>query len=395
MNNIVKDLREVISQLKKNNLYRSLKDIKTLFDADYTKIIIDSNEYLNFSSNDYLGLSNNKKIANASIEFIKKYGNSTSASRLVTGNLFVYKEIEQKIAKHKNFEDALIMQSGFQANSTIIPAILNKKNYNNTNVHVFIDKLCHASIIDGVMQSNCNFHRFPHNDLEQLENLINKKSDLDNDKIFIITESVFSMDGDMPDFKKLENIKNKYNAFLIIDDAHGGGIFGKNGSGCNIDCDILIGTFGKAYGTLGAYICTTKIVKEFLINTCRGLIYSTGLNPATLGAINESIDVVKTMENERKHLLEISKYFKQSVEKIGFNTGDTSSQIVPIIVGESSKALDLQKFLFDNKINATAIRTPTVPKNSARIRFAFNAKHTYDDINKLISLLKEYKNQND
>lgn len=394
MINIVKDLSNIISHLKKHNLYRRLRDVQPQHGSDYTKIIIDGEKYLNFSSNDYLGLSNNKIISDASIEYIKKYGNSVSASRLVTGNLNPYTKIEKKIALHKNFESAIIMQSGFQANSTIIPALVNKNNYPNSNVHVFIDKLCHASIIDGIQNSNSTFHRFVHNDMNHLEKLIISKTDINKDKIFIITESVFSMDGDMPDIKRLEQIKTKYNAFLIIDDAHGGGVIGTNGIGANIKCDLVVGTFGKAYASMGAYICTSKIVKKFLINTCRGLIYSTGLNPATLGAIDASIDIVKNMDAEREKLLEMAAYFNENVKKIGFETGHSVTQIVPVIVGDSGVAIKLQNFLFENKINATAIRTPTVPKNKARIRFAFSVKHTYDDINNLIKILKKFKNQN-
>lgn len=354
------------------------------------KIQFEGKEYINFSSNDYLGLRFNSEMIAQSIKWTEKFGCGVGASRLVTGNMEEYTAIERKIAKWKGFEDALIMNSGYQCNSGILPALFDKKILGSEPL-VFSDRLIHASMHAGCIASGVRQIRFRHNDTEHLRQLLEKHT---NDSkqtrpIFILTESIFSMDGDIAPLEELYKIRDEYEAFLIVDEAHACGVVGNEGKGLADRADLVIGTFGKALGCFGAYVACDKEIKDYLVNNCASLIYSTALPPSVIGTINACVDIVKKSDKERAYLQKISEYFRSELTASGFDTSNSQTQIVPVIIGDSAQALNISNMLRQEGFWASAIRPPTVPINSSRIRFTFSSAHEEKDVHSLIKIIKQ------
>ncbi len=341
----------------------------------------------NFCSNDYLGLSRHPLLQERALQFVEKYGNGATASRLVCGNLSCYAEVEEKLAALKGSETALIFNSGFQANVSLLPALTDRHSL------IIADKLCHNSLVQGSLLSRGTFLRYRHNDLENLTELLRKNSTKKYSRIFIVTESVFSMDGDLSDIVALKGLAEKYNAILLIDEAHATGVFGENGMGltCGMDVDLVMGTFGKACGSFGAYITCSKDIADYLINYCSGLIYSTALPPSVLGAVDASLDLIPGMMPERQYLAEISAYLRDALNNLGFNTGQSNSQIIPVIIGSEKETIQLSEWLAEHSILASAIRPPTVDKGKARIRLTLSALHTKKHIDHLIHVLQKWR----
>ena len=357
---------------RKNDLYREL--LATGLN-DKKIVIHQGRSHINFSSNDYLGLRQHSKLKQRAIKWCQMFGTGAGASRLVTGNFDAYKDLEKKLAEWKGFESALIMNSGYQCNSTILPALFDKKTL-CADALVFSDKLIHASMYAGCQAANVKQIRFRHNDMSHLEELLEKYSSSPQPK-FILTESIFSMDGDIPPLSDLYRLRDHYGAFLIIDEAHACGVLGQNGKGIADKADLVIGTFGKAMGGFGAYVACAEDIKKYLINSCDGLIYSTGLPPAVLGAIDAALDIVPKMDDERQYLKTLSNHFRTQLDQIGFDYGLSNTQIVSIMFKSPQAALNISQNLQDVGIWAQAIRPPTVP--SSRVRFAISTVHTHDD----------------
>ncbi len=360
---------------------RSLKNIRPLVGS---KVILEGRELLNLSSNDFLGLSEHPLLGKRAGEFAFEYGAGSRASRLVTGNITPFIELEQKIASLKQMPASLIFNSGFQANASLVGALVTKKSL------VLMDKLIHNSLIQGAMASGARVKRYLHNDLSDLERHL--KSADGYDRILVITESVFSMDGDLADLTGIQKLCKNYGAMFFVDEAHATGVMGESGMGLTVgkDIDLVLGTFGKGLGSFGAYFGCSLEVKDYLINFCSGFIYTTSLPPQVLGAIDAGLDLVPTMEKERQHLAEISDYFRESVQALGLNTGESASQIVPIILGSEEATLAAQEFLISKGFLAVAIRPPTVEQGKSRLRFAFNSLIRKNDITKLIEALDEF-----
>lgn len=359
------------------------RDLVDLTHPSTREIMADDKKYINFSGNDYLGLSHHPSLIKRAQQWAKEYGAGSGASRLVTGNLDIFTRLENKIAKFKNREAALVMVSGFQANASILPALFDKKVLGQEAL-VFCDKLNHASMHLGCNAAGITQIRYRHNDMTHLEELLEKHKDKDAPK-FILTESVFSMDGDIAPLDKISALAKKYDAFTIIDEAHATGVLGQNGRGLADQADLVIGTFSKAFGAFGAYVACSKTLKDYLINKCSGLIYATALPPATLGSIDAALDLVPAMKKEREYLQSIAQKFRENID---YDCGFSRTQIVPAIIGQAKEAIWLSNLLKDNGIWATAIRPPTVQSNGARIRFAFSAAHTENDLDSLIEVLK-------
>jgi 8-amino-7-oxononanoate synthase len=346
------------------------------------KITINGQEYLDFSSNDYLGLSGHPKIIAAAKSALDEFGASSSASRLLSGSLQLHSLLEQKVARFKNKEAALVFNSGYQANVGIISAILGESDA------VFSDRLVHASIIDGIDLSHANLFRFRHNDTGHLKELLDKKRSSFK-KALIVTESIFSMDGDKAPLKKLVELKDKYNCLLFVDEAHATGIFGKNGSGLveeeglSDKTDLIMGTFSKALGSFGAYLAASGEVVEYLINTCRSFIYSTSLPPAVIAANIASLKVVEEEPRRRIELLNCARAFRLQLQGKGFEVKG-ESQIVPVVIGEAGKAVELSQRLKDSGFWVMPVRPPTVPEGSSRLRFSLSYSHSAESLNKLI-----------
>ena len=377
---------EFLENRGKQSLKRGLVDV---IHPNAREISQNGRDYINFSSNDYLGLSQHPALIERAQEWAAEYGAGSSASRLVTGNLDIFTKLEDKIAAFKDKEAALIMVSGFQANTSVLPALFDKKVL-GTEPLVFSDKLNHASMHLGCDAAGVQQIRFKHNDMTHLKSLLDKHDDSDAPK-FILCESVYSMDGDIAPLKEIYKLARTHNCFTIVDEAHATGILGEQGQGLATGADLVIGTFSKAFGSFGAYVACTKTLKEYLVNKCSGLIYTTALPPATLGSIDAALGLIPSMDKEREHLRNLSTRFRNEMLEIGFDCGGSQSQIVPVIIGDANNTLELSQTLKENGLWATAIRPPTVPPNSARLRFAFSAAHTNDDLDKLIGVLKNSK----
>lgn len=341
--------------------------------------------YVNFSGNDYLGLSRHPELISRASEWARLYGAGAGASRLVTGNLELFEGIEQKLASLKGHDAALIMASGFQTNAAVLQAVLDKRVLGAEPL-VFSDRLNHASMHFGCQAAGVQQHRYRHCDVEHLATLLTKHEKAIQPK-FILTESVFSMDGDIAPMGEIAKLARAHGATLICDDAHATGVLGEGGKGLSDGADIVIGTFSKALGSYGAFAACSKTMRDYLVNRCSGLIYSTALPPPVLGAIDASLDLLPALDAERAHVAGLAAHFRDEVHALGFDTGASASQIVPVIVGKTGVALDLSAALARAGYWATAIRPPTVPEGTARIRFAFSAAHTSRQVDELLEVL--------
>lgn len=338
---------------------------------------------LDFASNDYLGLSHHPAMIKAAQEATAQCGTGAGASRLVSGNLSAFAEIEQTLAVAKNMPAALVFVSGVQANLTVLPALLDKQVWGAEPL-VYADKLNHASLIQGCLSANVRQIRFRHNDLAHLEELLRRDEAQDRPR-FIITESIFSMDGDGPDLQKLSKLADDFKAFLYIDEAHATGVCGAQGFGLayGLKNALVMGTFSKSMGGFGAYIAGSETLKSYLINRCGGLIYATALPPAVLGAMQSALSLVPQMQDERIHVHNLADILRQRLNQAGFDTGASTTQIIPLILGSEQKALALAEKLEQDGFYTVAIRPPTVPQGTSRLRLTVSALHQEADIHAL------------
>ena len=381
-----------ILELKKKSLDRHLR---LLTKIDTVKIKYKRKTLLNFSSNDYLGLSQNNTIKNDTIKIIKKYGIGSGSSRLVSGNFDFHEKIESDLAKKKKSEVAIIFSTGYLANYSILSTIFSS-NIFKKNPIVFSDKLNHQCIYEGCKNKKINFFRFRHNDMNHLEYLLKKNKFKQNPK-FILSESVFSMDGDFADIAGLVNLKKKYNSFLFLDEAHATGIYGDNGFGLSTkfsnDIDCVTGTFSKAFGSFGAYVSCSKNLKSFLINKCLSFIYSTSLPFSLLASIYSGIKIIPKLKNERKKLIKNSYFLRKILKKDNFDIGNSQTNIIPIIIGDSKKTILISEKLEKKGFYVAPIRPPSVPPNSSRLRISISSCHSQNNIKKLFNSLKMFKNR--
>ena len=376
--------KQQLEQLRAQNQYRSIPDL--VHQGRY--ITRENRTMLNMSSNDYLGLASNENLRQS---FLQQYGNNfpsftSSSSRLLTGNFPVYTDLEQLIARRFQRESALLFNSGYHSNLGILPALTTTKSL------ILADKLVHASMIDGIRLSQCEFFRYRHNDYEHLKNLLEKNAGK-FDRTFIVTESVFSMDGDVADLKYLAQLKKQFpNTYLYVDEAHAIGVYGKNGLGIaerdNViaDIDLLVGTFGKALASMGAYVVCDQILKECLINQMRPLIFSTALPPFNVAWTHFIFEQLPQLSKERTHLDQLSAFLRQEVEH---RTQIMPSQtcIVPYILGENEATLTKAKDLQEQGYYCLPIRPPTVPKGTSRIRLSLTADMTIDEVKQFVACL--------
>jgi len=368
--------------LKKRQDAGLLRTLRPVFARSEGRIISEGREYMDFSSNDYLGMSGHIRLIHAAKKAMDEFGSSSCASRLLSGDLALHHELEEETARFKNKEAALVFNTGYQANIGIISALFSKPDC------VFFDRLSHASIIDGILLSGAKFFRFQHNDIDGLEFLL-KKERARFKKALIVTETIFSMDGDRCPLKSLVSLKDRYNCEIMVDEAHATGIFGRDGSGLVEEegvagqVDYIMGTFSKALGSFGAYMAASKKTTAYLVNACRAFIYSTALPPAVIAANLEGIRLVGEEPCRRKTLLEQARYFRSALKNKGFDVkGD--SQIVPVIIGDNLKAVEFANRLQGKGYWVLPIRPPTVPEGEARLRFSLNLCHNREMLRKLI-----------
>jgi 8-amino-7-oxononanoate synthase len=373
-------IKEFLDDAEKNGNRRKLRPIIPVSDRE---CLVDGRKCLDFSSNNYLALADHPKLIEESVKWTKLYGIGSRASRLVTGTFEPYLEVERKIAAWKKTEASMILGSGFLANTGVIPALADR------NSAVFADKLNHASLNSGVQLSGAEFKRYRHVDYKHLEDFIHNDS---AQRRIIISDTVFSMDGDIADIARLREIARTHDALLYLDDAHATGVFGEKGEGLGhveSTADIVMGTFSKAMGSYGAYIACSAEMKEYLVNRCSSFIFSTAPPPGVFGAISAAVDIVQTAEfcEIRKALHGKTSKLVCELRRLGFDTGNTASPIIPVILGDSAKVMKFSHRLMEKGILAVAIRPPTVPKGSARLRISLNAAHTEEDISRLIDAL--------
>jgi 8-amino-7-oxononanoate synthase len=349
---------------------------------DARTIRVAGRTYVNLASNDYLALRFHPALIERARDWAEAYGVGAGASRLVTGNLDVFAGLEAKIAALKGKPASLILASGFQANASVLQALLDHTVLGAEPL-VFTDRLNHASMHFGCAAAGVKQLRYRHGDACHLAELLSQYQGDDRPK-FILTESVFSMDGDMAPLGEIGDLARAHDALLIVDDAHATGILGEGGRGLSGDADVVVGTFSKALGGFGAYVACSDGLRDYLINRCGGLIYSTALPPPVLGAIDAALDLVPAMEAERTHVAALAARFRDGSRCLGCDTGASSTQIVPVIVGGAEAALATSERLRRAGYWATAIRPPTVPPGTARLRLAFNASHQAHDVDRLL-----------
>lgn len=383
------DYRQKLSELRQTGSLRRLPDIA----HDDIYIECDGRRMLNFSSNDYLGLASRSDLRNEFLERIKDSDIplSSSSSRLLTGNFKEYACFEELLSRTFGREAALVFNSGYHANTGILPALADKQTL------IIADKLVHASIIDGILLGKAEYKRFRHNDYGQLEKIVSEESSR-FEQLIIVTESVFSMDGDIADLQRLVSLKKTYkNILLYVDEAHAIGVRGASGLGlaeelgCIQDVDLLVGTFGKALASMGAYLLCSRAVKEYLVNTMRPLIFSTALPPLQIAWTQFVFERLPEFTAEREHLSAISRLLRVALNGQGGEISD--SHIIPYIVGENQPCVEEALRLQREGFYCLPVRPPTVPKGTARIRFSLNAAISEKDMVALIQALNYGNNE--
>lgn len=376
-------LEQSIENRKRNNQYRSLRNIELVGDVE---LIYEGKKFVNFSSNNYLGLAGDLILKQKAIEFVNRYGTGATASRLICGNHPYHIQVEDHIAQLAGVEAALLFSSGYQANLTLLPALADRHSL------IFADKHIHNSLLQGAIASRAKITRYSHNDLTHLEQLLKRHREEERRK-WIVTESIFSMDGDQSNIEALVELSEKYSCLLYLDDAHATGLAGRNGMGLAFGKkkpDVAVGAFGKAGGGSGAFAACSKKMKEYLIQYCGGIIYSTAISPAIVGAIEGALERFPTLDSERSRLRTIAEYVRCEISKMGFNIGSSTTHIIPLIVGSEDLAIRLAEKLESCGIFAMAIRPPTVPGEASCVRLSLSSKHTDNQITHLLTTLSRW-----
>jgi glycine C-acetyltransferase len=346
----------------------------------------DGREVINLASNNYLGLADHPKLIEAQVEAAKKYGAGSGAVRTISGTMSIHMELERRIAAFKHTEACVVFQSGFAANAGTVSAILGPED------HIISDALNHASIIDGCRLSRAKIHVFPHKDTAKAAAILNDLEGKPGHKL-LITDGVFSMDGDIGPLPALVEIAERHGAIMMIDDAHSSGVLGRNGRG-TVDhfglhgkVDVQVGTLSKAIGVLGGYVCGSRDLIEFLYHLARPFLFSTSHPPAVAAACLAAFDILEREPERIEKLWENTRHFKSALKNAGFDTGESETPITPIMVGEAKTAHAYSKALFENGLLATGIGFPTVPEGRARIRTIVTATHTREMLDRAGEIL--------
>jgi glycine C-acetyltransferase len=371
-------LTQEIDGLKEQGLYNR---IRTIGSAQGAWLTVDSKNVLNFCSNNYLGLANHPKIVEAAKEATKKYGVGPAAVRSIAGTMDLHVQLEQRLAKFKGAEDVITFQSGFTANLGTISALVGKEDV------IFSDRLNHASIIDGCRLSGAKIVAYEHNDPGALEDAI-KEHASNFRRALIVTDGVFSMDGDIAPLPDLVEVAKKYDILFMVDDAHGEGVLGKGGRGI-VDhfglhgkVDIEVGTMSKAFGVVGGMVAGDKVIVEWLRQRGRPFLFSSAVTAPDAAACLAAVDLLEESTELVDRLWANAKYFKAEMKKLGFDTGVSETPITPVMLGEAPLAQQFSRELFEEGVFAMAIGFPTVAKGKARIRVMISAAHDNDDLGK-------------
>jgi glycine C-acetyltransferase len=381
-------IQNELEKLKQQGLYRKLRLIEGTQGPTF---VLDGREVLNFCSNNYLGLADHPTLREAAKEAIDRYGCGSGASRLISGNMKLHEALEKKIAALKGTEAALVFNSGFQANLGIISTLVGDADV------IFSDALNHASLIDGCRLSRARTVIYPHFDLACLEDGL-KKAPAKCRKL-IVTETLFSMDGDEAPLAEIVDLAEKHGALVMADEAHATGVFGPNGAGVVAKLGLgeriflQMGTLGKALGGFGAYAAGSRMLCDLLINRCRSFIFTTSLPPAVMAMSIAAIDLLYKEPQRRLALWHNCRALRESLQKLGFSLGQSLSQILPLIIGDAEKCMSFSERLLQRGVFAHGIRPPTVPPGTARLRITVMATHTHDHLHRALKAFEEVKGE--
>ena len=376
-------LTEQLESWRKAGTYQRLHVLESACDP---MARVDGREVINLASNNYLGLADHPKLIEASVEATKKYGAGSGAVRTISGTMSLHMELERRIAAFKNTEACVVFQSGFTANAGTVSAVLGQED------HIISDALNHASIIDGCRLSRAKIHVFPHKDTTAAAKILDELSTKPGRKL-LITDGVFSMDGDIAPLPELVAVAENHGAIMMIDDAHSSGVLGANGRG-TVDhfglkghVEIQVGTLSKAVGVLGGYVCGSKDLIEYLYHRARPFLFSTSHPPGVAAACLAAFDVMEKEPERIEKLWDNTLYYKATLKSVGFDTGESETPITPIMVGEAKTAHAFSAQLFENGLFATGIGYPTVPEGRARVRTIVTATHTREMLDRAVEIL--------
>ncbi len=388
-------LEKGIEGLKEDRLYKIPKILETPAGGSVT---MDGRRVVNLSSNNYLGLANHPKVREAAHAAIDRWGVGAGAVRWIGGTMEVHDELERRLAAFKHTEAVLVFTGGFTANSGCIPAVLTDKDV------VISDELNHASIIDGVRLSTAQYKKsqgwvYPHKDMDGLEAALKKAQDAGFEKKMVITDGVFSMDGDIAPLPDIVSLAERYDAFVMVDDAHASGVLGEKGAGTASHfglygrVDIQLGTLSKALGVMGGYIAGSGRLKEWLINRGRSYLFSTGHPPMVAAALVAALDVMETDPEPMRRLWENARWWKENLAAAGFDTMGSETPITPVYVGDEGRAQEMERALWEEGVYALAIVFPTVGRGKARLRTMPSAAHTREELETALAAFKRVRDR--
>lgn len=382
-------LTEQLNQLKQKGTYFRLR---VLDDEQAPVCTFDGKKVINLASNNYLGLTTHPRLREAALEATRKYGVGSGAVRTIAGTMKIHMELEEKIARFKNVEASVVFQSGFTANAGTVSAVLGKEDF------IISDELNHASIIDGARLSRATIKVFRHKDVAHAEELLKEVAGQPGHKL-LITDGVFSMDGDVAPLPALCDLAEKYGAIMMVDDAHASGVLGRNGRG-TIDhfhvhgrVDIQVGTLSKAIGALGGYVCGSRDLIDFLYHRARPFLFSTSHPPSVAASCMAAFDVLEQEPERIEKLWENTRYWKKELGRLGYNIGGVNTPasetpITPIIIGEGKLTMEFSRELFKEGVMGTGIAFPTVPEGKARVRTIVTATHTREELDRALEVLQ-------
>lgn len=384
----LRHLTAQLDELKQKGTYFRLR---VLDDMQGPVCTYDGKKVINLASNNYLGLCEHPKLREAAIEAARTYGVGSGAVRTIAGTMRIHMELEEKIARFKNVEACVVFQSGFTANAGTVSSILGKEDF------ILSDELNHASIIDGARLSRAKIKVFRHRDVAHAEELL-KEIEHEPGRKLIITDGVFSMDGDIGPVDKLCDLADKYGAIMMVDDAHASGVLGRNGRGsvdhfgCHGRVDVQVGTLSKAIGALGGYVCGSRDLIDYLYHRARPFLFSTSHPPSVAASCIAAFDILENEPERIERLWQNTSYFKQQLTSAGFDVGGVSTPasetpITPILLGDGRKAMDFSRALFEAGVMATGLAFPTVPEGKARIRTIMTSEHSREQIDQSLEII--------
>jgi len=378
-------LSDELQKLREQNLYQKLRILET---EQLPVCNFDGQEVINLSSNNYLGLTTHPQLKDRAVRAVEEFGVGSGAVRSIAGTMALHMELEEKIAKFKQVEAAVVFQSGFTANAGTVQAILGREDV------IVSDELNHASIIDGCRLSRAEIKVFPHKDVEACEQILREIQDRKCRKL-LITDGVFSMDGDIAPLPELVELAEKYGCIMMIDDAHSSGVLGRNGRG-TVDhfnlhgrVDVQVGTLSKAIGALGGYVCSNRDTIEYLYHRARPFLFSTSHPPSVAATCIAALEVLEQEPELIQQLWSNTEFFKEGLKKLGFNTGMSETPITPVIVGDAALAHQFSRELFQAGVFAQGIGYPTVPHGKARVRTIVTATHTREELSQALEIMEK------